>query len=86
MERYIRSTPIGEKNGHRAKPEKCRQQKTSGFSTSFDAPGRGVNLMQRAQYVSCGNEVDDFVLGVECIDDGAQARLTLLRAPLTRQN
>ena len=42
--------------------------------------------MQRAQYASRGNEVDDCVFGVECVDDGAQARLTLLGTPLTGEN
>jgi hypothetical protein len=46
-----------------------------------------VNLsVQRVQYFSCGNEIDDFVFGVECVDDGAQARLTYLGTPLTCEN
>jgi len=51
------------------------------------APRNALDLsVQRRQYFSRGNEVDDWVLGVECVDDGAQARLTRLRAPLTCEN
>jgi hypothetical protein len=46
-------------------------------------PRGGVNLSVRVKYFSCGNEVDDFVLGVEGVDDGVQARLTHLGPPLT---
>jgi hypothetical protein len=54
---------------------------------SFHAPARRRDLsVQSAQYFSCGNEVDDFVFGFECVNDGAEARLTLLGTPLTCEN
>ena len=31
-------------------------------------------------------KINDFVSGVECVDDGGQARLTLLGTPLTCEN
>ncbi|WOH47524.1 hypothetical protein [Bradyrhizobium sp. sBnM-33] len=34
--------------------------------------------MQRVQHFSSSGKIDDFVFGVECVDDGAQALLTLL--------
>ena len=46
-----------------------------------------MNLpVQRVQHLSSSGKIDDFVLGVECVDDGAQARLTLLGTPLTCEN
>ena len=51
------------------------------------APRNALDLsVQRRQYFSRGNEVDDWVLGVECVDDGAQVRLTHLGTPLTCEN
>jgi hypothetical protein len=41
---------------------------------------------QRAQHFSSSGKIDDFVFGVECADDGAQARLTLLGTPLTYES
>jgi len=50
-------------------------------------PRGGANLsVQRVQYFSCGNEVDDWVFGVEYVDDGAQAPLTLLNITLAGEN
>jgi hypothetical protein len=61
--------------------EDRRLQRAGPHSTH---PRGGVNLsVQCAQHFSCGNEVDDFVFGVECVDDGAEAQLTHLRMPLT---
>ena len=46
-----------------------------------------MNLsVQRVQHFSSSGKIDDFVFGVECVDDGAQARLTLLGTPLTCEN
>jgi hypothetical protein len=41
---------------------------------------------QRVQHFSSSGKIDDFVLGVECVDDGAQARLTVLNMTLTCEN
>jgi hypothetical protein len=68
--------------------QRCQEQKIVGFrGVAFHAPRNALDLsVQRRQYFSRGNEVDDWVLGVECVDDGAQARLTRLRAPSTCEN
>jgi hypothetical protein len=39
-------------------------------------------LEQLVQHFSGSGKIDDFVFGVECVDDGAQPRLTLLGTPL----
>ena len=55
--------------------------------SSFRASARRANLsVQRVQHFSSSGKIDDFVLGVECVDDGVQARLTLLGTPLTCEN
>jgi hypothetical protein len=41
---------------------------------------------QHVQHFSSGGKIHDFVLGVECVDDDAQARRAHLGAPLTREN
>jgi hypothetical protein len=39
--------------------------------------------VQRVQNFSSSGKINDFVPGVECVDDGVQARLTRLGTPLT---
>ena len=54
---------------------------------SFQEPGLTLDLSaQRVQHFSCSGKIDDFVFGVECVDDSAQALLTRLGTPLTCEN
>jgi hypothetical protein len=43
-------------------------------------------LEQLVQHFSGIGKIDDFVSGVECVDDGGQTRLTRLATPLTCEN
>jgi hypothetical protein len=48
---------------------------------------KALNLTaQGVPHFSSSGKIDDFVFGVECVDDGAQARLTLLNMTLTCEN
>ena len=57
-----------------------------GFPHSTHPRGGSSLSMQRVQHFSSNGKIDDFVLGVECVDDRAQACLTLLGMPLSCEN
>ena len=58
----------------------------AGANVGVERERQRVLPAQRVEHLSSSNKVDDFVFGIECVDDSAQARLSHLSAPLTSEN